>query len=212
MDETSGSRADSHGSNTLTDNNTVGNATGIINLAALFVSANNEYLSHASNASLETGNIDFAFSLWFYVNTTQNQILLSKDDDGPGGRDYTIALSSAGALKAYFNGGGGVGVNEVVTSNGAISTATWYYVVVWHDATADTWNMRLDDTTTYTANTGGTSPDVSAAEFEIGRREYSGAEEPFDGRIDEVGFWKRVLTGAEITQLYNSGSGLAYPF
>jgi len=31
-------------------------------------------------------------------------------------------------------------------------------------------------------------------------------------RIDEVGFWSRALSGAEISQLYNAGAGIQYPF
>ena len=31
-----------------------------------------------------------------------------------------------------------------------------------------------------------------------------------DGKIDEVGIWSRVLTSGEISDLYNSGSGLTY--
>jgi Concanavalin A-like lectin/glucanases superfamily len=34
----------------------------------------------------------------------------------------------------------------------------------------------------------------------------------FYGCIDEVGYWNRVLTAAEIAQLYNGGIGLSYPF
>lgn len=30
--------------------------------------------------------------------------------------------------------------------------------------------------------------------------------------IDEIGFWDRALTGDEVTELYNGGAGLAYPF
>src|SRR3989304_4743325 len=32
------------------------------------------------------------------------------------------------------------------------------------------------------------------------------------GRIDDVGFWKRVLTSSERSLLYNGGVGLTYPF
>ena len=32
-----------------------------------------------------------------------------------------------------------------------------------------------------------------------------------NGIIDEVGFWNRELTSSEVTDLYNSGAGLAYP-
>ena len=30
--------------------------------------------------------------------------------------------------------------------------------------------------------------------------------------LDEVGIWTRLLSAGEVTQLYNSGAGLAYPF
>lgn len=32
------------------------------------------------------------------------------------------------------------------------------------------------------------------------------------GNLDEIGIWSRALSGAEITQLYNGGAGLTYPF
>jgi len=40
----------------------------------------------------------------------------------------------------------------------------------------------------------------------------AGALVIFDGNIDEVGIWDRILTTDEITELYNAGAGLAYPF
>lgn len=33
-----------------------------------------------------------------------------------------------------------------------------------------------------------------------------------DGKLDEWGVWSRALSGSEITELYNSGNGLTYPF
>jgi RHS repeat-associated protein len=46
--------------------------------------------------------------------------------------------------------------------------------------------------------------------FAIGGR--SDGVATFNGRIDEVGFWKRVLSPAEISALYNAGVGCQYPF
>ena len=49
--------------------------------------------------------------------------------------------------------------------------------------------------------------------FEIGR--YAASYQNYmgwDGLIDEVGIWNRILTSDEIEALYNSGDGLAYPF
>lgn len=34
----------------------------------------------------------------------------------------------------------------------------------------------------------------------------------WDGSMDEIGVWDRQLSGSELTELYNSGAGLAYPF
>ena len=38
------------------------------------------------------------------------------------------------------------------------------------------------------------------------------AAQAFDGMMDEIGVWSRALTATEVTELYNSGNGLAYPF
>jgi hypothetical protein len=50
----------------------------------------------------------------------------------------------------------------------------------------------------------------STTAFQIGARGNGGL--PFDGLIDEMGFWKRVLNSDEHAALYNNGSGFAYPF
>src|SRR5262249_41498008 len=43
----------------------------------------------------------------------------------------------------------------------------------------------------------------------IANHSASGAK--YNGNLDELGFWNRVLSGSEITQLYNSGAGLTSP-
>lgn len=216
LDEASGSRADSHGSQTLTDNNTVGAGAGLVHAnAASFVRANSEYLSRASEAALQTGDIDFTFEMWFRIPTGSmpsdlggNVQFVTKDVDSPASaRDYTIDAPTTDQVRFYLGGGGGGG--GIVTSAVTLSPDTWYQAVCWHDSTADTLSIRINDATTTSAIDGSVF-DVSVAEFRIGARAYSGAEQYFDGRIGPVRFWKRVLTGGEITQLYNGGAGLAY--
>ncbi len=213
LDEASGNRVDSVTAtgNDLTDNNTVTNNTGIISNCANFDTANSEYLSHTSNTSLQAGNIDFTFSLWFRVEsgTPSNTQLLAKDTDSPASsRDYTIDIQGS-TLRFYINGGGtGLGVD----SSQAISTGQWYFVVAWHDASADTVNIQVNNGTVDSASTSGTAPQTSSAQFRLGARQYSGFEGYMLGKIDEVGFWKRTLTSGERTSLYNSGAGLSYPF
>lgn len=208
LDEASGARADSHGSNNLTDNNTVGSAAGIINNCADFISTNSEFLSHASNASLEmSGNTDFSISGWVKITTIQSQSLITKDDDAANSRDYTFDYLGAGGLRFYIKGG-----STYICDSVSITIDTWHFIVAWYDSSNGQLHLRIDDTTTYNSVTGATGTDASAAQFRIGAREYLGFEDYSDALIDEVGIWKRVLSSQEITDLYNSGAGLTYPF
>ena len=76
LEETSGERADSHGSDTLTDNNTVTSGTGIQGDAAVFVSTNSEYLSDTTH-SAPTGGNPRSFSCWVKSSTNSEQSILS---------------------------------------------------------------------------------------------------------------------------------------
>lgn len=217
--ETGGSRADSHGSNTLTDNNTVLSAAGKLGLAADFVAASSQFLSRATNSTLETGNIDFSFAFWVNLTSLPANLagfsFVTKDVDTPANsRDYTFDYfrndgdpTNAG-FRFYVNGL----YLAVSGTNGFDSTATWYYVIGWHDAAADTVNLQIDNGTPISTGTGGVAPEVSVAQFRIGAREYAGNQDYSNARIDDVGFWKKVLTTNERTALWNNGNGLAYPF
>lgn len=211
LDEASGDAIDAHGSNDLTDNNTVGTGAGVISNARAFVRANSEFFSHADNTDLSTGDIDFSFSCWVNCDDPgiARQIIVAKDDDNLG-REYIIATNDGGTSNLRFtvlNGGSVAQVN----SSTDLSMATWHHIVVWHDASANQIGIVVDDGTPATqSHSGGVAN--STGTFQIGAREYSGAENYFGGLIDEVGFWKRVLTSGEITELYNGGAGLAYPF
>jgi hypothetical protein len=212
LDEASGNALDAHGSNTLTDNNTVGTAAGKINTARQFTAANSEYLNHADNTDLSTGDIDFTFAAWVYLETTPaaelSYIVISKDNDA-GSREYVLDINNPSTPRFYVNGGGG---GMLVSWSANLSTGVWYHVVGWHDATANQLGICVNAGTPVTQSTGGTAPNDGTAEFRLGNRSYSGFEGYLDGRIDEVGFWKRVLTSQERTDLYNGGAGLAYPF
>jgi len=204
LDEASGTRNDSVGTNHLTDNNTVTQAVGKIAEAAQFTRANSESLSIASNATLVTGDIDFTFAAWVY------------QDSSPGaGSTYYIASKAPEWILLVENVGSRLDfyINDTLRVRadafGAPPTATWYFVVVWHDATANTINIQVNNGTVNSQATGATVPPTSTNPFYLGQ--YGSGATFWDGRIDAVGFWKRVLTAAERTSLYNSGNGQQYP-
>lgn len=214
LDEASGSAVDSHGSNTLTDVNTVGTATGKVGNARLFVPANAECLSIADNASLSMGaEQDWTLAAWVYFNGLGNNPIIAGKYAGLGNnREYAIwYYSDQSRLGVIVSPDGDWPQQAILNANsqGAISTAFWYLLVGWHDATANTLNVQVNggtvDSMAYSLGIyDGTAPFVLGA--------LGGDSQFFDGRIDEVGLWKRVLTSTERSQLWNSSLGRTYPF
>jgi hypothetical protein len=212
LDEASGTRNDSHGANHLTDNNTVTQAAGKIANAGQFTAANSESLSIVDNASLSTGDIDFMITAWVYFDSfgASGQGVVTKDGAGSGNREYGLIFNKSANRLSFLisNDGSSVAlVNDDVL--GAPATATWYFMVGWHDSVANTINIQVNNGTVGSAahTTGGFD---STTQLRIGS--LSSNINFVDGRIDEVSFWKRILTAAELTTLYNSGAGRAYPW
>jgi hypothetical protein len=201
LDETSGTRIDSAGSNNLTDNNTVGSATGKLGNAASFVAANSEYLSVASTPGLQSSSA-FTLAFWVKPNTLSPtaQGLLFKGGASPQ-IEYLIRLNT-NTIDFFVNS-----ASDFAEVTG-INTTEWWFVVAYYNGTTNLWVQS--ESGTLLTNTG---PAVTHATttnpLEFGRY-WSAAY--YSGRIDEVGIWQRVLTSSERTQLYNSGSGLTYPF
>lgn len=216
LEETSGTRYDSHGSNDLADNNTVTSNTGKVGTAAEFVRVNAEYLSGAAglNFSADPG---FTFSMWVYYDTlpsSSNMSPIGKWASGDGG--YGINLRHDGTnYKANVTVYDSTTPTENLSGDVGTwspSVTTWYHVVWTFTESSYTSEVFIDASSigTYT-HTGysGTLND-SAGDFHIGNYYLSETAYGWNGRIDQVGVWNRVLTGSEITELYNSGSGLSY--
>jgi len=221
LDEESGTRRDAHGTNHLTDNNTVTTAPGIegalardINYAAQFTAANAEHLGINDNASLSTGDIDFTLAGWVYfdaVPSSGNDYgIMGKWLAGAGTREYLLyAFNSGGTTKFAFtvrNTADSGDANVTANNFGAVSANNWYYVVAWHDATANTINISVNNSTADSAAHSGGVYD-GAQSFDIGRYSLGSY---FHGKIDSASFWKRTLTSAEKTWLYNVNRGRKY--
>lgn len=212
MDEVSGSRFDSLGENHLTDHNTVGQATGKIVQAALFASSSSEYLSLADNASLSTGDIDFTLSAWVYLNSkSANMFIVSKGPDATTGREYTLFYNQSIDRLRFIvvNGSNSAAVDANVF--GSPSASTWYHILAWHDSVANTINISANGGSANSASYAFGAADTAGA-FRIGGNSAVTPAAFWNGRIDEVGFWKRILTTEERAQVYNKGAGCSYPF
>jgi len=212
LDEASGTRADSHGTNTLTDNNTVASGTGKINNAADFEFSNGlESLSHTSNTDLQTGDIDFTITAWVNLESGPNNYNGIVTKDGAAGRDYFLVYDNVVSHFIFYCRRSATDVKAEATTFGVPSLSTWYFIAAWHDATADTVNIQINNGAVNSTASGGALDSPTTIAFHIGAAAW-GVGTEFDGLIDEVGFWKRVLSSQDRTDLYNAGAGLAYPF
>lgn len=178
-----------------------------INGAHALGAASSQYWSIADNAALSMGDIDFTVCAWVYLDTKVS----ARPVCGKG--DYSLAKNaeyqleySSGVDRLRFTVGNGTTSGSVDANNlGSPSTATWYCVIAWHDATANTINISVNDGTTNSASYSGGSQNT-AGHFVIGTFA-TYLTNYFNGRIDNVAIAKSVLTAAQRTAFYNAGVG-----
>jgi len=209
LNAASGTRVDSEGTNDLTDNNTVLDAAGKIGQAAQFVRANTEFLNIVDNTDLSTGDIDFMIAVWAYFDSKPAGAMGIVSKWGSPDNEYLLRWNNVNDRFEFFHADAVDNEKVVADVFGAPTTGVWLFVIVWHDAAANTLNIQVNNGTADSLNTT-LNPQDGGTDFRIGIHE-SGFG-PFDGRIDSVSFWKRVLTAQERTDLYNGGAGLDYPF
>lgn len=215
MDESSGSALDSHGSNSLDDHGSTGTATGKVGNARDLEADNFNYFSHADTADLSVGDIDFTVACW--VNFESFDVLfpalIAKSDPDSAQYGYMVLYNTTRnrfVIEASGTANGSTDQELDADTFGAASFATWYFVVAWHDSVNNQLGIAINggtaDVVSYTAGVFD-----SSARFTVGARDLVGDPgQRLDGLIDEVGFWKKVLTSAERTWLYNSGNGRSY--
>jgi hypothetical protein len=213
LDEASGAtRADSHGSNDLTDNNTVGQGTGNVYAnAADFDRSSSEYLdiADAAQSGLDiTG--DMTILAWVNAESlTDYDTILSKWRNTGNDRAFVLSRYTAAGYWSFDLSSDGANRTQLTLSNSP-STSTWYLIAAWHDGTANEMGMSINNGTPQTkAHTGGIFN--SSQPFYVGTSFYNTAFlYCWDGLIGPVSIYNRVLTASEITSLYNSGNGLKY--
>ncbi len=208
LNEISGIRKDSTGNNDLSSTNSVGTGVGKIGNAATFIESSNQYLSVADNASLRTENTDFTISAWVKKEDPNAfGMIASKvlsDINFAHGEYALFTINNSTYFTTYANG-----LNQYVnTTEPGQNNDQWFFVVAQHDATNHTNSIQVNNGNVVT-RTSVAEHIASNSPFAIG---YNDFPHYFNGSIDSVGFWKRKLADNEITNLYNGGHGLEYPF
>jgi len=229
LDEISGTTAeDSHSTNDGTVNNArvfTSEAAGIINTDADFTQGD-DYIGLGTLGTLGSTWSDGpgSVSLWVKgIDYTNSQDIIGETTSTGYSKDPFFRLYT------NYNNVGGVGLLVragasssyslyIVTGDHTIDSGDWTHVVVtWNHFNDDTsvhfWINNVDEDLTTILDTYGTYNISDFTNFMIGAMNNRGTPGTFyDGEVDEVGFYTRQLNSTEVSELYNSGAGLQYPF
>jgi len=96
----------------------------------------------------------------------------------------------------------------VASSFGSTSTSTWYNIQAWHNATGNLIGVSVNLHANSLAYTSGVFPGSTAVV--VGGVSNGASGFFLDGKVDDTGYWKHVLTESNRIQLYNVGNGNSY--
>jgi lysophospholipase L1-like esterase len=187
---------------------------GKIANGANFASAQSQLASVANNADLSVGDIDFTIRAWVYLATlpTTNGIfdLVTKVESGTV-RDYRLFVKNTSGttqFQFYIANGSGT-VSGIAVATPALSSGKWYHVLAWHDSVNNLVCLQIDNSTIYSTPTTG-APGASYSTVRLGTTGLGGSN--LNGKLDEIGFWKRILTIEEKNYLYGVADSFPFKF
>ena len=167
----------------------------------------------ASKIALPTLNVfgSAARSIQAWVKTTNN------------GGVFHMGNAAADSMFSLNIGASGVnnGTPDVSTFNGTgvrsptlVNDGNWHQIVAtYNGGTMTSANCLIYVDGVVTASVGGSNQVNNSinANYAIGQWASTGSFY-FNGQIDLVGLWAKVLTAGEVSELYNGGADLDYPF
>jgi len=197
----SGSRTDAFAGFILLDQiggpNLVGSMRGIMGGATSYTNGSSFLTNIINQSSFQAGSgKSFTMAAWIEGGNAGNSRIGSIKFNG--GFDYDWEITGVG-LSVQGNLGTPYAINwpYSITNNYALA-------VVGFDAPTKTLFLSLNGSTKSTT--------VFSGDTFIRNSNFPFMVEWLNGAVDELYFWNRTLTQAEITRLYNSGYGLKYPF
>lgn len=215
LEEASGTRVDAHGTNDLTDVNTVGQIAGKIGNAADFIAANDESLSRANAdaASLQMGTQDLTFACWLNMDASQPDArcpLCAMGGQTPTDEGYHVILYPA--RNRWFSrlSDGTTLISDDGTFT-AFSAGDYHLMIYEFDRDAKMQGY-IDNVP---AGAGESISALDGMDIQSGKNfEIAGTVSVsswnIDGGLDECAIWRRLLTADEKTFLWNGGAGRTF--
>jgi hypothetical protein len=200
-----GDASDFEGAHNGTLNNGTTFATGEVGQAFNFDASQHQYV----DVGLISLPVTFTISAW--INPSQSvpgvyyEIINSFDGDGWFFDDIN------GQLHAETETRTGNAATVYATINAVITTGTWQHVLVTYDGNAGPgqkfhFYVNGAAAAAIASNDQCSTPGTSSFTAKIGAEATAPTIDNFDGRIDELQLFDRVLSADEIAAIYNAGS------
>ena len=188
---------DSVGSNNLTNYGaTNGSTYGIINGGYLY-DGTNDYMEFASNPI--DGLSAFTINVWAKTSNASDSMFIFSL--GENAESSLIYFQYRGSTDFRF----GTYIHDYDVSID-VRDGVWHMFTMTWDGT----NLKCYIDAVQKVSTTNNIQTSTANDFKLISKYGSGYF--VDGYIDEYGVWNRELSSTEVSDLYNSGSGLQYPF
>lgn len=173
---------------------------------AFYLDGINDYVVINDSPSLSLNN-SFTLSAWAYLESVSRGSIFSKFDAVAGTRSYHLIIGQAGAPNTepefIVSPDGGIHTQYRLKSATNFPTGGWHHVVATHNSS----HMKIYVDGTLDVSKTIVSGEVydSTDPLFIGNARQGGLDYfLFDGAIDDVAIWNRVLDDTEILDLYNN--------
>ena len=188
---------------------------------ALALNGTDEYLKLGAGDNLNPGASSFSIAFW--INLTDDgalQMILGKYADASyannsGGVGFELLYrGDSGSKPLHFRVNNGTGEGTTTRSDAlgySDISGGWHHIVLVSDREngkgiiyVDGANVVLNDFDDISSQTGTYS---NAGNFHVGRQSGDGSGGWMTGSVDDLRFYKRVLTAANVATIYNTGTG-----
>lgn len=206
------SRADSVGSNTLTDNNTVASSTGYANgtsgvdfiNGANLQSANTEFLSisDGSQSGLDLSS-SFTAALWLKraTSTGDFQNIINKWKESTNNRAYRIRYHNSDFFEFNVSANGSAAGTTLQSGSNPIPTGTFVHCVFVFTASTKM-EIYLNGVSNASSTTSISASVFNSAEtFALGKEPENG--QYYNGMMQDAIIWSTALSASDVTSLYN---------
>ena len=170
----------------------------------------NGYLVCPSSNTLLGNNPSMSVACWVYLNVLPNAYrkLVTKAGNGLGD-EWFLQINPTGGPGSTpcYEFGTFDGSFHVVDSTVEVSVGVWQFVYGALDFSGHNMFCSTNNANQGTLSTPG---GITNGANQVNLGTDNAYASFLNGRVDAVGMWQRILLSAEVTALYNGGSGIRY--